>query len=386
MKKILQLCFALLFVSVLNAQAPGKFNYQAVVRNAANQLVTGSPVGVRVAILKGSTTGSAVYLETHIPISNANGLVSMEVGSGTVVNGNFSTIDWSNGPYFIKSDFDPTGGTNYTISNTTQLLSVPYALHSNTADKLSNPAAEKDPVYSSSVAFGITKKDTANWNAKLGSFAENDPIFSKSIASLIDTVDIVEWFGKQDALTAGTGIKISNDTISSTYNNGYKHYLGEEFGGGIIFQLWKDNNGTEHGLIVAKKDQSVAQEWSNVNITLIGTNAQSTWDGEGNTAAIIAQSGHINSAAKLCDDYSASGFTDWYLPSIDELKTLYQNRFHVNRASAYVLGLNQIGNETYLSSTEYSTSIVWALNLGYGTPESNRTKSEKLFVRSIRNF
>jgi hypothetical protein len=386
MKKILQLCFALLLVSVLNAQAPGKFNYQAVVRNAANQLVTGSPVGVRVAILKGSTTGSAVYLETHIPISNANGLVSMEVGSGTVVNGNFSTIDWSNGPYFIKSDFDPTGGTNYTISNTTQLLSVPYALHANTADKLSNPAAEKDPVYSSSVAFGITKKDTANWNAKLGSFAEKDPIFSKSIASLIDTVDIVEWFGKQDALTAGTGIKISNDTISSTYNNGYKHYLGEEFGGGIIFQLWKDNNGTEHGLIVAKKDQSVAQEWSNVNITLIGTNAQSTWEGEGNTAAIIAQSGHINSAAKLCDDYSASGFTDWYLPSIDELKTLYQNRFHVNRASAYVLGLNQIGNETYLSSTEYSTSIVWALNLGYGTPESNRTKSEKLFVRSIRNF
>jgi hypothetical protein len=386
MKKILQLCFALLFVSVLNAQAPGKFNYQAVVRNAANQLVTGSPVGVRVAILKGSTTGSAVYLETHIPISNANGLVSMEVGSGTAVNGNFSTIDWSNGPYFIKSDFDPTGGTNYTISNTTQLLSVPYALHANIADKLSNPAAEKDPVYSSSVAFGITKKDTANWNAKLGSFAEKDPIFSKSIASLIDTVDIVEWFGKQDALTAGTGIKISNDTISSTYNNGYKHYLGEEFGGGIIFQLWKDNNGTEHGLIVAKKDQSVAQEWSNVNITLIGTNAQSTWDGEGNTAAIIAQSGHINSAAKLCDDYSASGFTDWYLPSIDELKTLYQNRFHVNRASAYVLGLNQIGNETYLSSTEYSTSIVWALNLGYGTPESNRTKSEKLFIRSIRNF
>jgi hypothetical protein len=386
MKKILQLCFALLFVSVLNAQAPGKFNYQAVVRNAANQLVTGSPVGVRVAILKGSTTGSAVYLETHIPISNANGLVSMEVGSGTVVNGNFSTIDWSNGPYFIKSDFDPTGGTNYTISNTTQLLSVPYALHANIADKLSNPAAEKDPVYSSSVAFGITKKDTANWNAKLGSFTEKDPLFSKSIASLIDTVDIVEWFGKQDALTAGTGIKISNDTISSTYNNGYKHYLGEEFGGGIIFQLWKDNNGTEHGLIVAKKDQSVAQEWSNVNITLIGTNAQSTWDGEGNTAAIIAQSGHINSAAKLCDDYSASGFTDWYLPSIDELKTLYQNRFHVNRASAYVLGLNQIGNETYLSSTEYSTSIVWALNLGYGTPESNRTKSEKLFVRSIRNF
>jgi hypothetical protein len=384
MKKILQLCFALLLVSVLNAQAPGKFNYQAVVRNAANQLVTGSPVGVRVAILKGSTTGSAVYLETHIPISNANGLVSMEVGSGTVVNGNFSTIDWSNGPYFIKSDFDPTGGTNYTISNTTQLLSVPYALHANTADKLSNPAAEKDPVYSSSVAFGITKKDTANWNAKLGSFAEKDPIFSKSIASLIDTVDIVEWFGKQDALTAGTGIKISNDTISNTLNDGFKHYLGEEFGGGIVFELWKDNKGVEHGLIVAKKDQSVSEAWSNV-IASIGTNAQSLWDGESNSAAIISQSGHLNSAAKVCDNYSASGLTDWYLPSIDELNILFKNRFHVNRASAVVSGITQIGNDTYYSSTEIAFNQAWAMNFSTGAMEK-KIKAELLFVRSIRNF
>lgn len=384
MKKILQLCFALLLVSVLNAQAPGKFNYQAVVRNAANQLVTGSPVGVRVAILKGSTTGSAVYLETHIPISNANGLVSMEVGSGTVVNGNFSTIDWSNGPYFIKSDFDPTGGTNYTISNTTQLLSVPYALHANTADKLSNPAAEKDPVYSSSVAFGITKKDTANWNAKLGSFAEKDPIFSKSIASLIDTVDIVEWFGKQDALTAGTGIKISNDTISNTLNDGFKHYLGEEFGGGIVFELWKDNKGVEYGLIVAKKDQSVSEAWSNV-IASIGTNAQSLWDGESNSAAIISQSGHLNSAAKVCDNYSASGLTDWYLPSIDELNILFKNRFHVNRASAVVSGITQIGNDTYYSSTEIAFNQAWAMNFSTGAMEK-KIKAELLFVRSIRNF
>lgn len=385
MKKIFLLAVTLSSAFALHAQAPAKVNYQAVIRNTANQLVTGSPIGMRIAILKGSTTGSAVYLETHIPITNSNGLASVEIGNGTVVNGSFTGIDWSTGPYFIKTDVDPSGGTNYTITNTTQLLSVPYALHANTADKLSNPAAEKDPIFSNSVSFGITQKDTANWNAKLGSFTEKDPLFSKSIASLIDTVDVVEWFSKQDALTAGPGIKISNDTISSTYNNGYKHYLGEEFGGGIVFQLWKDNNGAEHGLIVAKKDQSVSQEWSNV-INLIGSNAQSTWDGEGNTAAIISQSGHINSAAKLCDDYSVSGFTDWYLPSIDELKTLYQNRFHVNRASAYVLGLNQIGNETYLSSTESAFNIVWALNLGNGIPESNRTKSEKLYVRSIRNF
>lgn len=386
MKKILFIVATLCATATLFAQAPAKFNYQAVVRNATNQLITSSPIGMRIAILKGTATGSAVYLETHIPITNANGLAAVEIGNGSVVNGVFANIDWANGPYFVKTDIDPSGGTNYTITNTTQLLSVPYALHANTADKLSNPAAEKDPVFTGSVSFGITKKDTANWNSKISSYTEKDPLFSKSIASLIDTVDVVEWFAKQDALTAGPGIEISNDTISSTYNNGYKHYLGEEFGGGIVFQLWKDNNGIEHGLIVAKRDQSVSQDWSNVVNVLIGTNAQSTWDGEGNTAAIIAQSGHSNSAAKLCDDYTVAGFSDWYLPSIDELKTLYQNRFHVNRASAYVLGLTQLGNDTYLSSTESSFSMVWALNLGYGQPENNRTKSEKLYVRSIRSF
>lgn len=115
--------------SVLFAQAPNRMTYQSVVRDANDALIANAPVGTQISILQTSPTGIAVYIETHTPVSNANGLITFEIGGGTVVAGNFANIDWSNGPYYIKTQTDPTGGTSYTISSTTQLLSVPYALY-----------------------------------------------------------------------------------------------------------------------------------------------------------------------------------------------------------------------------------------------------------------
>ncbi|MFN5386711.1 MAG: fibrobacter succinogenes major paralogous domain-containing protein, partial [Bacteroidota bacterium] len=93
-------------------------------------LVSNQPVGMRISILQGSASGTAVYVETQTPTTNANGLASLEIGGGTVVSGNISTIDWANGPYFIKTETDATGGSNYSITGTSQLLSVPYAFFS----------------------------------------------------------------------------------------------------------------------------------------------------------------------------------------------------------------------------------------------------------------
>lgn len=111
------------------AQAPQKMTYQSVVRNASNTLISNTSVGVQISILVGSPTGSAVYIERHTTSTNANGLVSLEIGNGTVIAGNFSTIDWSTGNYYIKTETDPNGGTTYSIAGTSQLLSVPYALY-----------------------------------------------------------------------------------------------------------------------------------------------------------------------------------------------------------------------------------------------------------------
>ena len=127
-------------------QVPEKMSYQAVVRNTTNNLVTNQPVGMQISILQGSATGTAVYIETQTPTSNANGLVSLEIGGGTVVSGNMATINWANGPYFIKTETDPTGGSSYTITGTSQLLSAPYALYAKTSgSSIPGPAGPMGP-------------------------------------------------------------------------------------------------------------------------------------------------------------------------------------------------------------------------------------------------
>jgi len=129
------LAVALLTIGLTNAQSPNKMSYQAVVRNADNVLVQNHPIGMQISILQGSATGTPVYVETQTTSTNANGLVSIKIGEGTVVTGTFSEIDWSIGNYFIKTEIDPQGGTAYTISGTSELTSVPYALFSATGVK-----------------------------------------------------------------------------------------------------------------------------------------------------------------------------------------------------------------------------------------------------------
>ena len=130
MKKIVTIIAAVLLTASVYAQAPQKMSYQAVIRNSANALITSTNVGVRISILQTTSVGTAVYVETHSTTTNANGLVTLEIGNGTPVTGTFAAIDWASGPYFIKTETDPTGGSNYTIVGTSQMLSVPYALFS----------------------------------------------------------------------------------------------------------------------------------------------------------------------------------------------------------------------------------------------------------------
>ncbi len=131
-KICLSLCMALaycFFSSNVFAQAPDKFSYQAIIRNAANALVSNQNVSTKISILQGSTVGTSVYTETHAGVTNSSALLNLIIGNGSVVSGNFSTINWANGPYFIKTETDPTGGTNYTVIAISQLQSVPYALY-----------------------------------------------------------------------------------------------------------------------------------------------------------------------------------------------------------------------------------------------------------------
>jgi hypothetical protein len=127
--------FFLIFCSqIASAQSPDRIPYQAVIRSSSGALLADQSVCVRISILRGSSSGTAVYSETHAGKTNAYGQLTLEIGGGAVVSGSFGSIPWSRGKMFAKIEIDPAGGTNYTLSSTTQLLSVPYALNSKTVN------------------------------------------------------------------------------------------------------------------------------------------------------------------------------------------------------------------------------------------------------------
>ena len=132
MKKTMLSIISIMLGFVLMGQTPQGISHQAVIRNAANELVANSPVGIRVSILQGAPDSTVVYAEVHTPLSNANGLITFVIGQGNDQSSDFSAIDWAGGPYFVKTEADPQGGINYTIEGISQLWSVPYALSAGT--------------------------------------------------------------------------------------------------------------------------------------------------------------------------------------------------------------------------------------------------------------
>jgi len=167
MKKIIfSLLATVLLAGTLLAQAPKGFNYQAVVRNPAGQLMANRSVSVRINILQGSATGTTVYQQTDNVTTNANGLFSLVVGENSA---DFANINWAQGPYYIMSEIDPNGGNNYTLSTTQKILAVPYALHATVADRISEHFSydEQDPRFR---AWGFLYDSLRNAPTRLSQF------------------------------------------------------------------------------------------------------------------------------------------------------------------------------------------------------------------------
>jgi len=167
MKRFLLTIIAAVSVLSLMAQAPGSFSYQAVVRNASGNPIVSQNVAYRFSILDGSVNGSAVYTEKHGVTTNQFGMVTLAIGNGTDKTGSFSAINWGVNLYFLKVEIDAAGGTSYLNMGTTQLLSVPYALHAKTAESVSGglnflpPSAVVQPA-SDIQSFTATLNGTVN--------------------------------------------------------------------------------------------------------------------------------------------------------------------------------------------------------------------------------
>ncbi len=123
MKKILYLLLLLPSLHLFS-QAPQRINYQSVVRNASGNPLANQAIALRFTIHNGTANGNVIYSETANTTTNQFGLATLEIGAG----GNLSLVNWSNGARYLQVDLDPNGGTNFTPMDTSQLLSVPYAL------------------------------------------------------------------------------------------------------------------------------------------------------------------------------------------------------------------------------------------------------------------
>ncbi|MCD4736862.1 MAG: hypothetical protein K8R53_12530, partial [Bacteroidales bacterium] len=117
------------------SQSPQAFKYQAVVRDAAGEILQNQAVGIRMSIHETTAGGTVVYQETFSDTTNGFGLVNLEIGNGTPVIGTFAGIDWGSGSKFLETEIDPAGGSSYVSMGTSQLLSVPFALHATTAEE-----------------------------------------------------------------------------------------------------------------------------------------------------------------------------------------------------------------------------------------------------------
>jgi opacity protein-like surface antigen len=141
MKKINILVLLILAIvsqlSLAQAQAPQAIPYQAAARNAQGQVLANQNIRVRFTLTDSIAGGVVLYTETHQTTTNALGLFNLNFGTGTIVSGSFTTFDWSKNNKFFKVELDTSAtGNSYVDLGTQQLLSVPYALHSKTAESL----------------------------------------------------------------------------------------------------------------------------------------------------------------------------------------------------------------------------------------------------------
>jgi hypothetical protein len=440
-KLILFLTFSFTILNFVQAQIPpNAFNYSAVARNAAGQPIATATIGIQITILKTSPTGASQYSENHFVNTDAYGLFNLVIGAGAVQGGSMATIDWSNDNYYLKVGMDAAGGTNFLTMGTTQLLSVPYALYAKNAGSVSggtgititSVSSAGDTLYLSNgqtfvsggnsggtgnlvlptittnAVTGITSNSAtfggAISNANANQIIERGIVYSTTpnptlgsnkivIGNGIGTFDTISalsyqyqhllnpnttYFVRAYAVTENNISAYGNEVSFTTLSIGQTGP-----GGGIVFFNKGNSTGGWQYLETATSDQSTGIAWGCNGTSIPGTQL-TVGSGEANTALIVASCNEASFAAKLCDNLSLGGQTDWFLPSLDELNLMYKN-MHLNGQGNFVT------SAVYWISQEYDNSRAWYFSFvdgvaNNGCPSCGSNKNENFYVRAVRAF
>jgi hypothetical protein len=390
----------LLLSNISIGQAPQKLSYQAVIRDVNNNLLSMKNISMRISILKGETASNAVYIETHIAKTNVNGLVSLQMGSGSNILGNFSKIEWSKGPYFVFTETDPDGGFDYRINGKSELLSVPYALYAlnnSTFDTTSLHTRIIDLQYQANenkkyieMNVDSIKVNAAQIETNLDSIKANSAQIDKNIDSIntkIDILDLISILSNNqkigkiiNAITVEDNDSkdiISNGNLKSSKNIslfGNIESSGTSSTIGSLNKPFKDLFVSSHSIYIAS--DVIGQNIPPTILSNVDGNIQLSSGGLkllGSNAAFIAPriigtlSGNANTASKLLNTRKINGVdfdgsADILLPS-DTQKLLSFNNVGTGDASgvafdgseAKTISYNSIGAAPLAGSTLITT-------------------------------
>ena len=232
MKKLILVIFLLSSLSIYT-QSPSNFTYQSVVRDGSGKLLSNKEISFRISVLKNSDSGQVVFEEEHSVTTNINGLATLIVGKGSG-NDDLGEIDWGDGSYFLKVEIDPQGGFNFIAEDTTQLLSVPYAMYSNSSGStltitgqdyltINNNEITVNKVDLTDDVAGILPVENGGTGSStapmVGVITAADAASARNILGLSIVASSGSYNDLTDKLKAGTNIDITNGVISSTDTN-----------------------------------------------------------------------------------------------------------------------------------------------------------------------
>ncbi|WP_299444305.1 hypothetical protein [uncultured Aquimarina sp.] len=345
MKNIITL-LALIVVTITFAQAPEGFNYQAVARDAMGDIIVNTTIGVEFQLHETTIDGPVIYTETHSPTTNAYGIFNLIVGQGTSTD-TFNLVDWATDLHFIETSIDLANGSTYVTIGTTQLLSVPYALHAKTATN------------------GITTAQaTILGNTSGTNTGDQDITGITSNAVLIAALEV--------RITA-----LENPPPAV---GGFRE-------GGIVF--WIDPMDNTKGLVVDLNDLALAQaEWGCNGIDITGADGSAIGTGAQNTMDILAAG--CGGGAALCNASTNGGFNDWFLPSTDAMTEISNNITTINAAitlnGGTVINTSTGFEGSYWTSTEVNSDKALSFFFVSGSSSTFFNKFVGLSVRGVRAF
>ena len=326
MKNKIVFIFLLLFSVGSKGQTPQGISYQAIAFNANGTPVINGTVGIKISILDNSASGTLIYSETHSKNTNAQGLFNLNIGQGSVTTGIFSTINWSLNTKFLKVEIDPNGGTNYSITGTNQLMSVPYALYAentnaNNISGFSNLSSTKNGamivVYTSTNAYGFTSDagGSPTWYSQglsgtpLGAVATDSSIViytsTNAYAFSYSSGGSPTWYS-QGLSGTPTGITSSGNTIVVyTSSNSYGFTLS---GSGNPTWYSQGLSGTPLGATVNGKNSVVVYTSSNAYGFTTNAGGSPTWYSQGLSGTPLGGSASGNKIV-IYTTSNAYGFT-----------------------------------------------------------------------------